>query len=267
MNASPDAAWSSGDSYEPYVGRWSRLVAREFVAWLAAPPNGRWLDVGCGTGALTEAVLFGGQPFAVHGIDPSNGFLETAAKRLEDARVTFAVGDAMAINSPDGAFDVSASALVLNFLPDPAVALAEMVRVVRPGGIVGFYVWDYVGGMELMNYFWDAAVDADPTAALVAEGARFEAWQPAYIEELLTSAGLEGVTTDAVVIPTLFADFDDFWIPFLGGQGPAPTYLLSLDPEVREQIRALVMSRLPIALDGSIPLTARAWTGRGVRPE
>jgi ubiquinone/menaquinone biosynthesis C-methylase UbiE len=267
MTASPDAAWSSGDSYEHYVGRWSRLVAREFVDWLGAPARGRWLDVGCGTGALTEAVLSAAQPFAVHGIDPSPGFVDTARARLIDPSVTFAVGDAMAIDSPDDAFDVAASALVLNFVPDPAVALAEMTRVVRPGGIVGFYVWDYVGGMEFMKYFWDAAVDVDPTAALVAEGARFENWTPDFIHSLLAAAGLEAVTTDAVVIPTYFADVDDFWTPFLGGQGPAPTYLLSLEPKEREQIRALVMSRLPIALDGGIPLTARAWSGRGVRPE
>ena len=267
MNVSPSASWSSGDSYEPYVGRWSRLVAREFVTWLDAPPNGRWLDVGCGTGALTEAVFSGAQPFGVHGIDPSTGFLETARQRLAGTTATFAVGDAMAIDSPDGEFDVAASALVLNFVPDPAVALAEMTRVVRPGGIVGFYVWDYVSGMEFMKYFWEAAVDVDPTAALVAESARFEAWTPEYIGALLADAGLERVTTDAVVVPTHFVDFDDFWTPFLGGQGPAPTYLLSLEPSAREEIRTLLLTRLPLALDGSIPLTARAWTGRGIRPE
>lgn len=267
MTASPEAAWQSGDSYESYVGRWSRLVAREFVDRLDAPPNGRWLDVGCGTGALTEAVLSGAQPFAVHGIDPSTGFIETARVRHVDPMVTFAVGDAMAIDSPDGAFDVAASALVLNFVPDPAIALAEMARVVRPGGIVGFYVWDYVGGMEFMRYFWDAAADVDASAASVAEGARFAQWTPAFIDDLLGGAGLEQVTTDAVVVPTHFADVDDYWMPFLGGQGPAPTYLLSLEPEVRDEIRALVLSRLPVALDGSVPLTARAWTGRGMRPE
>jgi ubiquinone/menaquinone biosynthesis C-methylase UbiE len=264
MNASPNAAWLSGDSYESYVGRWSRLVAAEFVSRLDAPPNGRWLDVGCGTGALTEAVLLGAQPFAVHGIDPSTGFIETARQRLADTVATFAVGDAMAIDAPDGEFDVAASALVLNFVPEPAVALAEMTRVVRPGGIVGFYVWDYVGGMEFMRYFWEAAADVDPAAASIAESARFEAWTPEYIQGLLVDAGLDRVATDAVVIPTHFADVDDYWTPFLGGQGPAPTYLLSLHPRTQEEIRALVVSRLPVALDGSIPLTARAWTGRGV---
>src|SRR3546814_6441872 len=153
--------WAAGDAYEPYVGRWSRSVAREFLNWLALQPDLAWLDIGCGTGALSRAILDGGSPRAVVGVDSSAGYLAHARRRNRDPRATFRIGDAQALPFPDRSFDAAVSGLVLNFVPDGARALAEMRRVLRPGGTAALYVWDYAGEMQLMRRFWDAAVALD----------------------------------------------------------------------------------------------------------
>src|SRR5262245_2813377 len=124
--------WAAGDAYEAYVGRWSRAVAPEFVRWLGVPGGRRWLDVGCGTGALTAAVLAGADPVEVVGVDPSEGFLATARTRTGDPRARFEVGDARAVPLPDRSVDAVVSGLALNFVPDPAAALAEFARVAAP---------------------------------------------------------------------------------------------------------------------------------------
>jgi ubiquinone/menaquinone biosynthesis C-methylase UbiE len=143
--------WAAGDLYEPYVGRWSRVVAREFLGWLDVPRGARWLDVGCGTGALTQTILRDCAPRSVHGVDPSAGFVEFAKQRTNGA--SFEVGDAQALPAKDGEFDAAVAGLVLNFVPQPERGAGEMRRAVRPGGTVGAYVWDYAGKMELMRYF------------------------------------------------------------------------------------------------------------------
>ncbi len=153
----PKVMWASGEVYEPYVGRWSRRVARSFLTWLAIPPGQRWLDVGCGTGALSQTILEQATPEAVQGIDPSEGFIVYAREHIRDGRASFETGDARHLPYPEARFDVVASGLVLNFVPDPPSAVAEMLRVVRPGGIVAAYVWDYAGEMQMMRHFWDAA--------------------------------------------------------------------------------------------------------------
>jgi ubiquinone/menaquinone biosynthesis C-methylase UbiE len=142
----PVVKWADGDLYEPYVGRWSRLVAREFLDWLHVPPKKAWLDVGCGTGALTGTILDRAAPLHVRGVDPSHGFIKYASSRIIDSRVSFAGGDAQMLPEADGTFDVAVSGLVLNFVPMPERAVSEMMRTVRPGtGIVAVYVWDYAG--------------------------------------------------------------------------------------------------------------------------
>ncbi len=157
MSAAPSRhdAWSAGDSYDQYMGRWSRLIAPLFLKWLDAPLQREWLDVGCGTGALSGAILQTQNPSSIVAIDPSEGFLAKASASIADARVTFKVGDAMALPVETASCDIAASALVLNFVSDRAKALAEMNRAVRPGGVIGFYVWDYPGGgVEFMRAFW-----------------------------------------------------------------------------------------------------------------
>ncbi len=255
--------WAAGKFYEPYVGRWSRLVAKEFLAWLDVPPKSDWLDVGCGTGALTELILLQTQPRSVKGVDPSAGFLEHARAHVVDAKATFEVGDAQALPVRSEQFGAAVAGLVLNFVPDPSMAVREMARAVRPRGMVAAYVWDYAGKMELMRCFWDAAVELDRGASELDEGRRFPLCGPVPLTELFTKAGLREVQTQAIDVPTRFRDFDDYWRPFLGGQAPAPGYAMSLSEERRGALRDRIRAKLPIARDGSIGLIARAWAVRG----
>ena len=258
--------WMAGAAYEPYVGRWSRLVARELLTWLAVPAHSRWLDVGCGTGALSETILREAAPAEVVGVDPSDGFVAHAREHVRDGRVRFEVGDAQALPFEDGEFNAVVSGLVLNFIPDSERGVAEMTRVARPDGVVAAYVWDYAGEMQLMRHFWDAAAALDPTAVELDEGRRFPLCRPERLEQLLAGAGLTAVESRAIDVPTVFRDFDDYWSPFLGGQGPAPSYCLSLAEDRRAQLRDHIRDRLPFTADGSINLIARAWAVRGRHP-
>jgi SAM-dependent methyltransferase len=259
--------WSVGDAYEAYVGRWSRRVAEAFLHWLDLPAGRSWLDVGCGTGALTGTVLALADPAHVVGVDPSEGFLAGARARIVDTRSSFHAGDAQSLPFPDRRFDAVVSGLALNFVPDPGRAAAEFARVAIPGGVAAAYVWDYAEGMAMMRYFWDAASALDPAAAELDEGRRFPMCRPEPLCELWADAGMDQVTVQAIEVPTVFADFDDYWTPFLGGQGPAPGYLMSLTDEHRRALCDLLRDRLPSSLDGSIPLIARAWAVRGTATE
>ena len=265
MTGQPDDVWASGEDYEPYVGRWSRLVTRDFLAWLRIPPGLRWLDVGCGTGALSSAIIALAEPRELAGLDPAAGFVVYARAHLTDDRARFAVGDARDIPFASGAFDAVVSGLMLNFVPQPLDAVVEMARVARPGGVVAAYVWDYAGEMQLMRHFWDAVMALDPAAAHLDEGRRFPLCQPEPLAELYRAAGLHAVDVCAIDVPTHFRDFDDFWEPFLGGQGPAPGYVLSLDEEPRDRLRERLRATLPTESDGTIQLIARAWGVRGER--
>jgi len=263
MAEEPKVAWSSGEAYEAYVGRWSRLVAREFLDWLAVPHGASWLDVGCGTGELTKAVLETQSPSRVVGIDPSEGFIAFAREHMQDNGAEFDVGDAMSLPYDEAEFDAAVSGLVLNFLPNAGQAIAGMRHVARRDALVGAYVWDYAGKMEMMRHFWDAAVALDPAAAELDEGKRFPICRPEALDALFKSAGLSKVETSAIDISTTFRDFDDYWTPFLSGQAPAPGYCMSLDEARRAALRGRVRESLPIDGDGSISLIARAWAVKG----
>jgi SAM-dependent methyltransferase len=261
----PSDAWSSGEAYEGYIGRWSRLVAREFLGWVSAEPGRRWLDVGCGTGALTATALDVADPAEVLGIDASPAYTDEAKRRVSDTRARFECRDAASISEIER-FDVAVSGLVLNFLPDPAAVVGAMARSVTAGGVVAAYVWDYGGRMELLRSFWDAACRLDPAARDTDEGRRFPVCDPGPLLELWQGTGLlESVETSAIDVSTTFVDFDDYWLPFLGGQGPAPGYLKSRSDTQQLALRDALLESLPIAADGSIPLVARAWAVRGSR--
>jgi SAM-dependent methyltransferase len=258
--------WAVGDAYEAYVGRWSRRVAAEFVRRLDVPAGRRWLDVGCGTGALTATVLMTAAPAHILGVDPSAGFLTAARDRGTDRRAAFSVGDARSLPLPARRFDVVVSGLAINFVPEPHLAAAEFARVAVPGGVVAAYVWDYAEGMAMMRHFWDAAAELDPAAVDLDEGRRFPLCRPEALRRLWSGAGLDEVVVTSIEVPTVFGDFDDFWAPFLGGQGPAPGYVMSLSEERRRALAKLLRSRLPANPDGAIPLTARAWVVQGTAP-
>lgn len=254
--------WEQGSPYERYVGRWSRRVAPIFLSWLQVPAGRAWLDVGCGTGALCAAIVDRCSPSSVAGVEPSEGFLTTAKENL-GGRAALHQGSATAIPLGDASADAVVSGLVLNFVPDQRAAMAEMSRVARKGGVIAAYVWDYAGKMELMRAFWDAAAALDPNAAKLDEGPRFPLCRPEALQKLFEDAGLQGVEVKSIDIPTRFADFDDYWQPFLGGQGPAPAYAMSLDKAARSRLRERIKERLPAQPDGSISLVARAWAVRG----
>jgi trans-aconitate methyltransferase len=259
----PDA-WDSGQAYERYVGRWSRQVAVQFLEWLQPQQRAVWADVGCGTGALTSTVLAHCDPTAVRGVDSSAQFLEQARQRVEDSRVDFEIGDATRLPWNDGSFDVTVSGLVLNFVADHQAMVREMARVTKRNGTVALYVWDYADGMQMMRVFWDAAAEVHPEGAQFDESRRFPICNPDALGALFTSAGLTQVQTRPIEIDTHFADFDDYWSPFLGKTGAAPAYLATLLEPLRLQIRELLASRLHASADGKIEMTARAWAVRGV---
>lgn len=261
----PPDTWASGDAYERYVGRWSRIVAREFLNWLGVPSAAQWLDVGCGTGALSETILREKTPNRVKGIDRSNGFITFAREHIHDERVHFQVGDAQALPEETASYDTIVSGFALNFIPDSNQAVSEMVRVVKPEGIVALYVWDYASKMQFMRHFWNAAAAVDPNAVEHDEGRRFPLCQPKPLTELFERFGLKHIQVRAIDIDTNFKDWDDYWSPFLGGQGSAPSYVMSLSEEKRAALSERIRAGLPFAIDGSIPLVARAWAVRGVR--
>jgi SAM-dependent methyltransferase len=255
--------WTSGDSLDQYIGRWSYLAARQFIAWLSLPGDLRWLDIGCGAGAVSLAVLQDANPGMVLGVDRSLGFIHFARQKMQDPRIRFLTGDAQAVPLRGQAFDAVVSGLVLNFIPQPEQAVREMARVVKPGGVVALYVWDYAGKMQMLRHFWNAAWALDPSSYPMDEGRRFPICDPQALADLFRGAGLREVRVIPLDIDTHFTDFDDYWNPFLGSQGPAPGYVMSLSDERRAALRERLREALPIALDGSIPLVARAWAVSG----
>ena len=259
--------WSLGDAYEQYIGRWSRLVARRFVTWLALPSGLRWLDVGCGTGALTQLILDTGAPTAVLGVDPSEGFIACARRLVNDERAGFQLGAAQALPLADASVDVAVCGLVLNFTPDPARALAEMARVVRPGGTVAAYVWDYARGMQMIRLFWDAAAALDRDAMALDEARRFPICRRDALRALWEDGGLVQIECCEVAVPTPFRSFDELWSPFLGGQGPAPAYCTALAEDARTALHDRLQAMVPREPDGTIALRARAFAVLGVRPD
>lgn len=256
--------WVQASGYEFYVGRWSRPVADKFLHWIDVPPRQAWLDVGCGTGALCDRIRDHCEPARLVGVDRSEGFLSHAGAHVTRSRVEFRRADAQALPFANHSFDVVVSGLMLNFVPAPAQVVAEMRRVTRPGGKIAAYVWDYAEGMQMMRYFWDAAVALDPAARELDESRRFPLCRPEPLRALFTDMGLRAVDVTAIDIPTVFMNFDDYWSPFCGGQGPAPGYCVSLPIEAHNALRERLRQTLPIDRDGKIHLTARAWAVQGI---
>ncbi len=253
--------FSESDGYERFMGRWSRRLAPLFVDFAGVEDSDDVLDVGCGTGALTFAAAAVPAVRAI-GVDPSSEFVRAAQRAGDGDRVRFQVGEASALPFPDAAFDRTLSMLVLNFVPDPATAVREMVRVTRPDGVVAAAVWDYGDGMAMLRVFWDEAVALDPAAA-----GRDERHMPlsrhGELPALWQDLALRNVEDAALTVDMAFTSFDDYWQPFLCGQGPAGAYASALAEPAREQLRARLRDRLAGG-DSGFALTARAWAVRGV---
>ena len=251
-------AWSAGQSYEHYMGRWSRKIAAEFLQWLGPPSDADWLEIGCGTGALTEAILQNASPRSIKATDQSSDFVDHARRLISDPRASFAVADALHLPSDDASIDVVSSALVLNFVPDRTAALNEMRRTLRPGGLLSFYVWDYPGGgMGFIDAFWKAAASLDDSAAELNEALRFPFCTPEGLSAMCREAGVVDASIEAIEVSTEFPDFEAFWHPFTLGAGPAPGYCMSLSGDRRDQLKERLGSAR--GTNGPVRLPARAW--------
>jgi SAM-dependent methyltransferase len=261
--------WAAGSKYEDFMGRWSRLLAPRFVSWLGVPDRAHWLDVGCGTGAMTSAICAHASPSWVVGCDPAAPFIEYAREHVQDSRASFVVGGIDSLPPPHrhARFRSVTSLLVLNFFPDAEAAVRVMRLRTNTGGVVSACVWDYADGMQFLRRFWDAAVSFDPAAAALDEGRRFPLCHPAPLVDLFAASGLRDVKCEAIDIPTEFASFDDYWRPLLGGTGPAPSYVASLDEERRAELARRIEQNLPRTSAGAIALRARAWAVRGTAHE
>lgn len=260
--ASPGSPWQGGDAYERFMGRWSRRLVQPFLDWVDVPPARRWLDVGCGTGALTAAILARCAPASVAGADPSEGFLASARTRLP-ATVALHQAPAQALPLADASVDATVASLVLNFVPDSAAALREMARVTAPGGRVAACVWDYAQRMQMLGHYWAAAQALGLLDSAGVQAEHFPICAPDALGAAFRESGLQSVEVSAIEIETRFADFDDYWLPFLGGQGIAPAHAMRQCEADRARLREAIRAELPYQPDGSIVLVARAWAARG----
>lgn len=262
---SSENKFDNATAYELYVGRWSRKIAQIFINWLAVPIGSTWLDVGAGTGILSDVILQQTSPSKVVGVDTAAAFIQLAQERVKDSRAQFHVGDATQLQLSDANFDVAVAGLVLNFIASPQSAVSNMARLIKPGGLVAAYVWDYADKMEMMRHFWGAAIRVDPSAAELDAGKLFTICRPGPLTELFEGAELKHVEVLPIDIQTVFSDFDDFWLPFLEAQGSVSKYLRALNPETLAAIRDQLQHQLPIEADGSIQLMARAWAVKGLK--
>jgi SAM-dependent methyltransferase len=245
------------------MGRWSRRLAPRFVSWLHIPPGVHWLDVGSGTGSLAHAIGSHADPASVVGCDPAQAFVEYAREHTRDGRVSFVAAGVGSLPRRPGGYGSVTSMFALNFFPDARAAVHEMRAIAAPGGTVSACVWDYSDGMQFLRHFWRAATALDAAARELDEGSRFPLCHREALTSLFRDGGLGDVRCEPIEIPTTFTSFDDYWRPFLGGTGPAPSYVSSLDAGRRALLAQRLEEMVPREPDGTIALTARAWAVRG----
>jgi SAM-dependent methyltransferase len=255
--------FNDGAAYERYMGKWSQLAGRIFLDWLASKPGLRWLDVGCGNGAFTEMIVERCAPALVQGIDPSEGQLAFARTRPVSRVAQFRQGDAMALPFPDDTFDAAVMPLVIFFVPDPAKGVAEMARVVCPGGLITAYAWDMFGGgfpyealqAEMRGMGVTVAGPPSPDAS------RIDA-----MRDLWTNAGLDAAETREITVQRTFANFDEYWTTILGGPSVSPK-LAAMASEDLALLEARMRARLPTDATGRITYSARANAVKGRVPK
>ncbi len=256
------------DGYERLMGRWSRVLAPQFIAFAGLADGERVLDVGCGTGSLTFALPQAARVSEVRAIDFSPVFVAEAQRRNSDPRITITEGDACAIPFPDGRFDRALSLLVLHFVPDTDRAIAEMRRVVRPGGVVAAAVWDHLGGMPAMRMTWDTVAAQDEEARKLRSRYFFQPMmRPGEMRQRFVAQGLEDVSETSLLIRMDYESFADYWEPIAAGEGPVGKFVAGLDPARRAQadeaVRAAYEAGEP---DGPRSFASIAWACRGVVP-
>jgi len=259
-------AFADSRAYESFMGRWSRVLGDAFVRFAGVEEGERVLDLGCGTGSLTAALLAARPTVDVFGLDPSPAFVDAARDRFPGAHARFETGDAQHLPFADATFDRALSMLVLNFVPDPEAAASEMRRATRPGGTVAACVWDYGGEMRMLRFFWDAAAAVEPAAAARHEE-RMRLCRQGELEALWRGAGLADVRETGLTIETRFGSFADYWQPFLAGVGPAGSFVAALSPDQQRALEA----KLRTDAWGDRPdeervLTAKAWAVVGTVP-
>jgi ubiquinone/menaquinone biosynthesis C-methylase UbiE len=258
--------WNNAELYESYVGRWSRKVAVSFMKWLDLPFNFKWIDVGCGTGALSEVVLKHYKPEFLIGVDTSESHIIAISENLRNFKNTdFRVADAYNTGAENNSLDVVISGLVLNFVPDVNKALKEFQRILAKNGTAAAYVWDYSDKMEMMRYFWDAAVFLFEDAIIKDESNHFNICNKDILQKLFADNCFSGIETTQIDVQTIFNDFYDYWNPFLSGIAPAPAYCMSLSEDERSLLKERIFNTLPVKGDGSIHLIARAIAVKGIK--
>ena len=259
----------NADAYEQFMGRWSRRLARPFIAFAGLADGERILDVGCGTGSLTFALAEAANLAKIAAIDDSEIYLDAARAKNKDPRVSFERADACALRFEDACFDRAMSLLVLHFIPETERAVGEMCRVVRPGGTVAATVWDTFGGMPNQRMFWDTAAMLDPAAGAARGRAYFRPMTRAnQMKETWTRLGLLQVEETALTIRMEFSNFADFWDPIAAGEATLGQYVAGLSHDARQRLeqalRAAYEGNEP---DGPRSFAAVAWACRGIVPE
>jgi ubiquinone/menaquinone biosynthesis C-methylase UbiE len=254
--------WNSADAYERFMGRWSRNLARHFVEWLKVPGGSNWLEIGCGTGALTRAICESAEPSSVTAVDTSAEFVAYCAANLQYPCLQVIHATAETLPVRQGGYDAVVSSLVLNFLPDPVKSLQDMQAVSAPNGCVAACVWDYSEGMEFLRLFWDASITINPGAVTYDEAARFPLCKPDALQSAFEKAGFAHLDLTSLTVPTVFADFEDYWASLSHGTGPAPSYCASLSAAERETLARELRKRTRSRGD-AITLNARAWAVKG----
>jgi ubiquinone/menaquinone biosynthesis C-methylase UbiE len=255
--------FNDGKGYERLMGRWSKLAGVQFLDWINPPKNLRWLDVGCGNGAFTETLIEKAAPAAVTGIDPSDGQLDYARTRPGAKLAEFRIAGAQALPFPDDSFDAAAMALVIVFVPDPLQAAREMARVVKPGGIVATYMWDFPGGGFPLGRMIQAvkALGVTATASSNPEASRMEAMRGVWEE-----AGLQEIDTRVIRVPISFTDFDDYWDSNTVPMGTYGSAIAAMSADERERLKNHMRQILPIAADGTITYESFANAVKGRAP-
>lgn len=259
----PRDRWEDASAYERFMGRWSRVLAHELVPRLAVRAGASWLEIGCGTGSLTSAICSLGQPASVVACDTASDYVAYCREHFDHPELSVMTVEPGRLPTRPGGFDAVVSSLVLNFLPSPLDAIAQMRECCAPGGCVAASVWDYSDGMEFLRIFWDTAVELDPGAEPLHEGRRFPLCRPEPLRAAFESADLNAIDITQLDVSTTFSTFDDFWAPFVDGPGPAPTYVSSLARTARQALADRL--RQVLGPHTPIQLSARAWAVKGLR--